>query len=172
MPTFTQIGTAVVVGSGGQSSIAFTSIPSTFTDLCVKLSVRDSSSSTRVIATFTFNGSTSGYTSKVLYGVNGTVTGSENGGTTFMDWSYITANTATSSTFSNTEIYIPNYASSNNKSVSIDFSAETNSASAGIVGFAAGLWSNSAAITSITFASPSSNFLQHSTAYLYGVSNA
>jgi hypothetical protein len=33
MATFTQIGSAVVVGSGGAAAIDFTSIPSTYTDL-------------------------------------------------------------------------------------------------------------------------------------------
>ena len=37
--TFTKIA-SVTVGSGGASSIDFTSIPSTYTDLCVKLSTR------------------------------------------------------------------------------------------------------------------------------------
>jgi hypothetical protein len=132
------------------------------------MSARDSSASTRVIPRLTFNGSTTGYSSKALYGVNGSTTGSDNGGSTYIDWSYITGDTATASTFSNTEVYIPNYLSSNNKSVSIDFSAETNSASSGILGLAAGLWSNTAAITSITFTA-TANFVANSTFSLYGI---
>lgn len=172
MPTFTQIGSAVTVGSGGAATISFTSIPSTYTDLVLKLSIRDAAASTRSIAQLTFNGSTSGYSSRAVYGVNGTSTGSATGGGTYIDWTYSVGDTATASTFANNEIYIPNYAGSQNKSVSIDFAAENNSASANILGLAAGLWSNSAAITSITLTPSTPNFLQYSTAYLYGVSNA
>ena len=151
------------------SSVTFDNLPTSgYTDLKVVMSARDSSASTRVIPTLTFNGSTTGYSSKALYGVNGSTTGSDNGASTYIDWSYVTGDTATASTFSNTEVYIPNYRSSNNKSVSIDFSAETNSASSGILGIAAGLWSNSAAITSITFTA-TANFLANSTFSLYGV---
>jgi hypothetical protein len=151
------------------ASVTFANIPqSGYTDLKIVMSARDSSASTRVIPRLTFNGSTTGYSSKALYGVNGSTTGSDSGGSTYIDWSYITGDTATASTFSNTEVYIPNYLSSNNKSVSIDFSAETNSASSGILGLAAGLWSNTAAITSITFTA-TANFLANSTFSLYGI---
>ena len=170
--TFIQIGSTVTVGSGGATSIAFTSIPATFTDLCLKLSARDNSASTRSIARVTFNSSASSYSSKALYGVNGSTTGTENGASTYIDWSYITAANATASTFGNTEIYIPNYASSNNKFLSIDFVAENNSATSGIIGIATGLWSNSAAITSITLDRSTDSFVQYSTATLYGIKNS
>ncbi len=172
MPTFTQIGTAQVVGAGGASTISFSAIPNTYTDLVIKLSIRDAAASTRSVAKLTFNGSSSGYSSIAVYGFNGTSTGSAAGGSTYIDWTYAVGDTATASTFANNEIYIPNYAGSQNKSVSIDFTAENNSASANILGLAAGLWSNSAAITSITLTPSTPNFLQYSTAYLYGVSNA
>jgi len=152
------------------ASVTFANIPQTgYTDLKIVMSGRDNAASTRSIPRLTFNGSSSGYSSKSVYGVNGTTTGSENGASTYIDWSYVTSANATASTFGNTEIYIPNYTSSNNKSVSIDFSAETNSASSGILGIAAGLWSNSAAITSITFDRSSDSFVQYSTFSLYGI---
>ena len=173
MPTtFTQIGSAVTVGSGGAADITFSSIPSTYTDLVLKLSLRDASTATRSVARLTFNGSSSGYSSRAVFGYNGTSTLSDVGGSTYIDWTYTDGNGATASTFANNEIYIPNYAGSQYKSVSIDFTAENNSSSLNILGLAAGLWSNSAAITSITLTPSTPNFLQYSTAYLYGVSNA
>ena len=70
MPTtFTQIGSAQVVGSGGAATIDFTSIPSTYTDLVLKVSLRSSASGEYINNRITFNGSTSGYTSKLLYGL-------------------------------------------------------------------------------------------------------
>ena len=77
---------------------------------------------------------------------------------------------ATASTFGNAEIYIPNYASSNNKSVSADFVSETNAADA-IFGLTAGLWANTSAITSIKL-TPAAAFAQYSTATLYGIKNS
>jgi hypothetical protein len=171
MPTYTLISSATA-GVGGAADFFFSSIPATYTDLVLKLSLRDANTGTRSIAKVQFNGSTTSYSSIAAYGFNGTSTGSAAGGSTYIDWTYAVGNGATASTFSNNEIYIPNYAGSQNKSVLIDFTAENNSSSLNILGLAAGLWSNSAAITSITLTPGTANFLQYSTAYLYGVSNA
>jgi hypothetical protein len=83
----------------------------------------------------------------------------------------VDGNTTTSSTFGNTEIYIPNYTSSNNKSVSIDVSRENNASTvdAGYNQMWAGLWSSTAAITSVQIATQGSNFLVNSTFSLYGL---
>ena len=79
--------------------------------------------------------------------------------------------TATSNTFSNAEYYIPNYAGGTNKSTSGDAVAEQNATTAQVI-LTAGLWSNTAAITSVGLTPTSGTFLQYSTAYLYGVKNA
>jgi len=173
MPTYTQIGTAQVVGAGGASSIDFTTIPSTYTDLVIKLSLRGSDANNYVNSRITFNGSGSGYTSKLLYGLGSGSPGSLNNSVTnAVDFSsYGTGSLATSSTFGNAEIYIPNYTASTNKSLSVDAVSENN-ATAAIAALTAGLWSNSAAINQITITPAVGTFVQHSTAYLYGVSNA
>jgi hypothetical protein len=65
-------------------------------------------------------------------------------------------------------MYIPNYASSNYKSFSIDSVTENN----GTVAYQimhAGVWSNTAAITSLTITAAGGNLAQYSTATLYGV---
>jgi hypothetical protein len=163
--TFTLIASSTV-GSGGASNITFSSIPSTYTDLCIKASIRTAYSDQYDGLTFTFNGSTANFTTKQLYGTGSTAasnSSSSNGGP------LINANTSTSSTFGNAEIYIPNYTGSNNKSVSSDGVTENNATQA-FGGIIATLWSQSAAITSITLGSANaSNYLQHSTAYLYGI---
>jgi hypothetical protein len=170
--TFELIASSTV-GLLGASSIDFSSIPSTYTDLCLKLSLRST-----VVAEYgnnriTFNGSSSGYTSKLLYGLGtGSGASANNGVTNAIDYAaYGTGSTATSNTFANGEIYIPNYAGSNNKSVSVDAVTENN-ATASIAALVAGLLSNTAAITSISIVSGSGTFVQYSTAYLYGVKNA
>jgi hypothetical protein len=85
---------------------------------------------------------------------------------------FIPTNGCTANTFGNGEIYIPNYAGSTQKSVSADAVAENNSATYIYSALNAGLWTGTAAITSIKLLIPSYNFVQYSTAYLYGVSNA
>ena len=164
MPNTFELIASSTVGSGGAASIGFTSIPSTFTDLCLKLSLRPNASSNSDLY-ITFNGSASNFTGRYLQG-NGAsaVSGSLS--------QYIgTSMGQTASTFTNGEIYIPNYASSNNKSFSVDFLAENNATTA-FANLIAGLWSNSAAINSISIASGSLDIVQYSTAYLYGVKNA
>ena len=157
----------VTVGSGGAANIEFTNIPQTYTDLVLVSSTRSSSGT--VNFRVSFNGSTTGYSSKLLYG-NGSSAASENNAvTTAIDYSnYANASTETASTFSNNQVYIPNYAGSTNKSVSVDTVRENN-ATAALVGMTAGLWSNTAAITSIKI-DGGTNFAQYSTATLYGIS--
>jgi hypothetical protein len=81
---------------------------------------------------------------------------------------------STSNIFNNAEIYIPNYLSSSQKSMSVDAVVENNSASTNTQNrIQAWLWTGTSAISSLTFtAQGSTNFLQYSTAYLYGVKNA
>jgi hypothetical protein len=72
-------------------------------------------------------------------------------------------------------MYIPNYTSSNYKSFSTDSVCESNAASVYAQGFWSGLWSDTSAITSISIAElagASTNIAEHSTAYLYGISNS
>jgi hypothetical protein len=58
----------VTVGSGGASAIGFTNIPSTYTDLVVKLSGRSDRANKQAILSMAFNASSSSYTNKFLEG--------------------------------------------------------------------------------------------------------
>ena len=167
--TFIKIA-SVTVGSGGASSIDFTSIPSTYTDLVVKYSIRTTSANQIDYLKCEFNGSTTSYTERVLYGYGTTVGSASNSG------SYdniINGGANTASTFSNGEIYVPNYAGSNYKSFSSDSVAESNTTSNNMLMLAAELWSNTSAITSIKLSDLSSGTIaQYSTATLYGIKNS
>jgi hypothetical protein len=168
MPTFTFIG-SVTVGSGGAATIDFTSIPGTYTDLCLKVSLRSTSAGAEA-AIIQFNGSTTGFSGIRLAGSG--ITDIASSDTLANIRAAIDTAADTSSTFSNGEFYIPNYAGSTNKSVSLDMVFENNAALA-VASLVAGLWSNTSAITSIKLSLNSGgNFVQHSTAYLYGISNA
>jgi hypothetical protein len=167
--TYTLIS-SVTVGSGGAAEIDFTSIPATYTDLVLKTSSRLNVSDPFQGLDIKFNNATTNFTFRLLeaYGSN---TLSSSGSTTRM--LVTTANTATASTFGSLEVYIPNYAGSNNKSLSAESVAENNSSTWNYFRMTAGLWSNSSAINRITvWDSGGSSFMQYSTAYLYGISNA
>jgi hypothetical protein len=163
--TFTKIA-SVSVGSGGAATIDFTSIPSTYTDLCVKISGRSTGTDDQIW--IAFNSSTTGFSNKVLYG-----NGSSAASTSVARFvAYQTPGTGTTAnTFGNSEIYIPNYAGSNNKSNSGDTVWEQNATTA-FSALNASLWSNSAAITSISLTASSTTFAQYSTATLYGIKNS
>ena len=159
---------AVTVGSGGASSIDLTAIPSTYTDLCIKLSVRGTKTGTGEGIYMSINGATTNRTWRWLYG-SGSAAGSGSGSDTMIG--NMTASSATANTFSNADIYIPNYAGSAYKSVSVD-SVDENNATGAFSNLTAVLWSNIAAITSLSFTPEANLFAQYSTAYLYGVKNA
>ena len=164
---------ASYTATGSVASIDFTSIAADWTDLILKVSARNDAITTVGGLWIQFNGATTNLSSRILYGT-GSAAGSFSDTTIF---AYSDAASATSNTFSSVEYYIPNYAGSTNKSVSVDAVMENN-ATAASSSLTAGLWSNTAAITSIklqTFNNSNSalaNFVIHSTAYLYGVSNA
>ena len=172
MPTTYEAIATVTVGSGGASSISFSSIPATYTDLSLFFSVRaDNAAGTNNIVV-AFNGSTSNTSTRRLYGVsNGTFSDS----LSQAQVGNIPAANATASTFSNCVLYIPNYTSTNAKSSSQDGVAENNGSTNFGLGLYANLWnpSTQAAITSLTFTTESAaNFVQHSTATLYGIKNS
>ena len=157
--------------TGSVSSIDFTSIPSTYTDLCLVMSMRNSRSGQTLQEAFiTFNGSSSGYSERILRGSGSAVISSSASGSSF-NLNGFPAAASTSSTFGNAAIYIPNYAGSAYKSASAEFITENNATEA-YAYMSALLWSNTAAITSISLSAGAYSWLTYSTAYLYGVKNA
>jgi hypothetical protein len=167
--TFTLIQ-AVTVGAGGAASIDFTSIPNTYTDLQVVLSVRSGASFTRRVPTLTVNGSSANdYRDLYLLGNGSSASSAQDvpPQPNMLIWDAPAAN-ATANTFSNIGVYIPNYASTTTyKSISSDGVTEDNAA-ANTMAFVAALYMQNTAISRLTFV-VQGNFVQHSTAYLYGI---
>jgi hypothetical protein len=166
--TYTLIS-SVTVGSGGSATIDFTSIPQTYTDLEVRISARSSLAGDGDYLLVNYNNSTSNISSKSFggYGASTVFTGTE--ASYFIN--IVPAANVVANTFSNTKIYVPNYTSSNFKPASMDGVYPNNSSNWWIF-TTAGLWSNTAAITSLKLDLLDGNFIQNSTAYLYGISNA
>ena len=160
---------SVTVGSGGAANIEFTSIPQTYTDLLISSSIRtDRAGAVGSYFFLSFNGSTSNFSSRFVTGDGTSATSSSQARLGGVE----TNANATASAFANNQIYIPNYTSSNYKSYSADSVVENN-ATTGFNYLIAGLRSNTSAITSITITPETpGSYIQYSTAYLYGISNA
>lgn len=148
------------------ASIEFTSIPQDGTDLIVLVSGR--SARTGDVVDFiglAFNGSTASRTGRELRGSGSAASSNTN---TDGNIGNVSTADATANTFGNLSIYIPNYTSSANKSAISDAVMETNG-SRSFQGIHAHLWSNTAAITSVTLTMLISTFVAGSTASLYKV---
>ena len=167
MATTYKLISSVTVGSGGATTMTFSSIPQTYTDLLIKISSRNTTGGTdnhRI----SFNSNTSNYSLRTVGG-NGSTAYSNNNTNRVVG--IVNGSTATASTFSNNDIYIPNYRTSNFKSFSTDAVSENNATTA-YAELYASLWSDTAAITSIDIDANTLTFAQYTTAYLYGISNA
>jgi hypothetical protein len=159
---------SVEVGSAGAANITFSSIPSGYTDLKLVLCARTSAASANDNFWLMFNSTSTTYSERSLYGSGTAAASGNSSGTNVRYLGPVPGATSTASTFGNSEIYIPNYASSNQKSVSIDGVAENN-ATAAYSQIQAVLWSGTAAITAIQIGLITGNFVQYTTATLYGI---
>lgn len=168
MAAYNLIATTTV-GSGGAASIGFGSIPQTYTDLKLVWSTRTTETATSSAQYLAFNTLSTNFSWRRLRGTGSAADSYTEASSTLFGTAV--GASATASVFSNGEICIPNYTGSTYKSFSVDSAAENNVAGSILV-FFAGLWSNTAAITSITLTANTGNYVQYSTAYLYGVKNA
>ena len=161
------------VGSAGATSITFSNIPQTFTDLKVVVSGRTDYANSSDEVYLKLNGSSASiYSWKMLYGTGSAAASASDSAEGYgIAGVQIDGSTATASVFSNGEIYIPNYTSANYKSISMEHCPETN-ATAINMKMVAGLWSSTAAITSLSLSGGTGNFVQYSTFSLYGISSS
>jgi len=169
--TYTLIST-LTVGSGGSSTIDFTSIPQTYNDLCLLVSGRDStygSATSTAYARFNNDSSTS-YKNLWLFNNGGTAGSTKDLAATVLLLANQPGTSATSNTFSNALMYIPNYTSSNYKPISVDNVMENNSVTV-YETLLSGLWSSASAINRITLSCDGA-FAQYSSASLYGIKSS
>ena len=168
-PIYTQ-----TVGSGGAASVVFNNIPQTFTDLMLQISARSdrASQSAEDVQMYFTTGAPSG-TLFSYTALQGFTTGTNSFRVANNNLSYIggiPASTATANTFGNQMTYIPNYTGSNFKSWVSDSVRENNSSTDASQQLWAGLLRSTSAISTIVLSNASgSNFVQHSTFTLYGI---
>ena len=148
------------------ASIEFTSIPQTYTDLLVLLSLRMARATTGGNVNMKINTLTTGLTKRMLIGSGSAVSSDGSSGNPLF---YANAANQTANTFGNVSMYFPNYAGSTNKSFSIDAVDESN-ATESYQEITANLWSNTAAITSLSWEDAGgSNWVIGTTVSLYGI---
>jgi hypothetical protein len=164
--TYSKIST-YTVGSGGVPSVSFINIPQTYTDLVIKVSSRSTETAYDEALLIAFNGSSSNFSWRLLNGSGASrysYTGTNN------LWAGRSVGTTSANTFSNNEVYIPNYTFSNYKSFSVDAVVDTNSTTANDLDLFAGLWSNTEPISSMTMTPQyGSTISQYSSFHLYGI---
>lgn len=169
MPKTYELISNTNVGSGGTNSITFSSIPSTYTDLVILISARSNYNANGSGISIRFNGSSSGYSYKQLYGYSGGVGSVGQTGVAQVGIN-VRAATATANTFSSTTVYIPNAFTAQPKTVTIDSFEEFNSTSSWQHDMFSYLWNSTDAISSITlFENNSANLVQYSNISLYGI---
>jgi hypothetical protein len=163
---------SVTVGALGATSIDFTSIPATYTDLQLVLSGRSIRADERDSIELTFNNNTANYETVAMRGDGASAGASVGYSSASIQRADMPGATATANSFSNISFYISNYAGSTYKYVDIESVYENNTTYAFQI-LGVGTWSNTAAITSIKIkVEIGPTIVQYSTAYLYGISNA
>ena len=149
--------------ASAQASITFSSIPQTYTDLYLVLSGRVTTTNGGL--RIRVNGGTANLSTRLLYG-NGSSAAS---GTDTTYVGTVTNSNQTANTFGSAGLYFPNYAGSTTKSFSGELVDETNATTA-TQWVTAGLFNSTSAITAIEFfGDGAGNFVQYSSATLYGI---
>jgi hypothetical protein len=160
------------------ASVTFSAIPSTYTDLVLKVGARGSDTGNYLSIQIRFNSDTAtNYSRTAIYGYGpGGTTASTRGSSLTNTTAMMSSNadSATANTFGNAEFYIPNYSASANKPIGSFGVAESNTGQ-GFMDTTAHLWRNSSAVTSITISpgfGSAYNWLTGSSFYLYGIKNS
>jgi hypothetical protein len=150
------------------ASITFANIPQTgYTDLKIVVSARGTANNAGngQYYDIKINNSSANLTQRYIQG-NGSSASSGSSSTT--TGNYMPPSDYTANTFSNNEIYFPNYSGSTNKSFYTDSVNENNATSAFAI-MNAYLWAQTAAINQITLTPGGGSFDTNSTFSLYGL---
>ena len=164
--------------SSTAASVLFSGIPNTYTDLILKWSARAATDTNPASMGIKLNADTGNNSATYLRVTTGpTVESLRRSGTESGNYLYdrftSVASDELANTFSNGEIYIPSYTASGNKPVGLFTVNETNTTTTLYSpNIGAGLFRNSAAITSITIQQLSGNLASGSTFWLYGIKNS
>ena len=160
-----------VVGSGGASSVTFSSIPSTYQHLQLRAIARENSGGVTAINDLLvrFNSdSGANYRYHYLRG-NGTAASAGTAGSQTYAWGLSVAGASTTaSVYAANVLDILDYTNTNKYTTTRSLAGADFNGS-GILDFISNLWLNTAAITSITITTGGNNLAQYSSFALYGI---
>ncbi len=163
--TYTLISSNVL--STSADSVTFSAIPSTYTDLVLRMSPKHGTSGVTSTIQILLNDNSSNVYSRTAIYANGSSIGS-------VSSSNSTAITGarTGVYFSSIELYLPSYTSASNKALSLISMVEYDDASTNEMFVSEGLFRSTSTITSISLTTPGTNFVSGSSFYLYGIKNS
>jgi hypothetical protein len=153
------------VGGGGASSVVFSSIPSTYRHLQLRILARSTRGATDDDLKLTFNGATTNYYRHEVYGTGSTVSAYASTGTA-IEVGHLNGSTSAANNFAATIIDILDYANTNKNKVSRSLSGGMD---LDRIKFMSGAWFDTSAITSITLTAANGNLVQYSSFALYGI---
>jgi hypothetical protein len=162
--------------SSSAASVTFSSIPATYTDLVLRISARANGSGLLAGLAIKFNGSTTSiYSNTNLFAYSSSGTSNRSSSVASIPaMDNITDGGATANSFSSNELYIPSYTISQNKPSSLFSVVENKSATnfEWLVYTGAGLYRDTAAISSIALTTNAGSFVSGSSFFLYGIKNS
>ena len=167
--TYTLISSTTLATSAG--TVAFTSIPQTYTDLVFRVSARSTVTGGIADTGYFFNGTD--FSNTQILANNTAATSTRTTGTDASGggvWSNRTNSSA--NTFSSSEIYWPNYRSTVSQPYSIFTVVENNSATDNAILITSQLWQSTGALTGVTLFVGGGSFQAGSSFYLYGIKNS
>lgn len=154
----------VLVGSGGTSSIDFTSLSTDYKHLQIRANYLTSAD----VALLRFNGTTSGSTAYDFHGIRGNGSTASAYAVTSTPHVQIGTGLGASTTIYGLVIDILDFANTNkNTTVKLTYGYDNNGS--GQIEFFSGLWRSTAAVTSIKILPASGVISQHSQFALYGL---
>lgn len=165
----TYVALAKTLITSNTANVTISAIPSTYTDLLLVISARDSNSTGSIECRLNATVATASDTYLYTFSTSSVGSSRDTGGNTIY-FGRIPGSASTSNTFSSNEIYIPNYLSSTNKIASVTSVAEDNSTTV-TIDARANLSAVTAAVSSL-YILPSSNFVSGTRFDLYGIKNS
>jgi len=161
----------VSVGSGGQSTITFSSIPTTYKHLQIRSIARGANADTQTTLTIRLNSdSGSNYSYHRLIGIGSSASASGGSSVTYSYFYFgSSGTTAGTNVFGVSIIDLLDYTNTS-KNKTLRFLGGTDANGAGGVSLCSGAWYNTAAVSTITLtADGGGNFDQYSHFALYGI---
>ncbi len=165
------------VGAGGVNQIDFTSIPQTYTDLLLVWSLRTSQGGGVINVQVRANGvSTTTYRNKMMRSYNNS-TSSAQGTELYWEYNYAQPSSATANAFASSQYYFNDYTNANQKKSgnSVGVLIDTGSSNTHLNWNSNSNHTITDPITSLSIRNGNTitdTYVQHSSAYLYGISNA